>query len=89
MSDDRWQRIEELFHHAADLAPSQRDTFLNSACAGDYDLRRQVESLLANDDSSSKDNLIEAAVSQAEANFRKSRQARATNWWGNAWVPIL
>lgn len=65
MSDDRWQRIEELFHHAADLAPSQRDTFLNSACAGDYDLRRQVESLLANDDSSSKDNLIEAAVSQA------------------------
>jgi eukaryotic-like serine/threonine-protein kinase len=63
MSDDRWERIEEVFHHAADLASSQRADFLETACAGDRDLRRQVESLLANDDS--KDNLIQAAVSQA------------------------
>lgn len=63
MTDDRWQRIEELFHRAVDLAPSERPAFLATVCAGDHELRREVESLLANDDS--KDNLIGAAVSQA------------------------
>jgi eukaryotic-like serine/threonine-protein kinase len=61
--DDRWQRVEEVFHRAADLAPADRADFLASVCAGDLELRREVESLLANDDS--HDNLIEAAVSQA------------------------
>ena len=51
MSDKRWRRIEELFHEAADLAPVQRTEFLSRACAGDDELRRQVESLLANDKS--------------------------------------
>jgi hypothetical protein len=59
--DDRWQRIEEVFHRAADLAPTERADFLATVCAGDLDFRREVESLLANDDS--HDNLIEAAVS--------------------------
>ncbi|MGP0071233.1 MAG: protein kinase domain-containing protein [Bryobacteraceae bacterium] len=63
MTGERWQRVEEVFHRAVDLAPSLRSGFLDTACAGDVDLRREVESLLANDDS--KDNLIEAAVSQA------------------------
>ena len=63
MSDARWQRIEEVFHRAADLAPAQRAEFLSSACIGDDELRREVESLLANDDS--QDNLVEAAVSKA------------------------
>ncbi len=60
--DDRWQRIEEVFHRAAELAPAERADFLATVCAGDLALRREVESLLANDDS--HDNLIEAAVSQ-------------------------
>jgi serine/threonine protein kinase/Tol biopolymer transport system component len=63
VSDARWQRIEEVFHHAADLAPPQRAEFLSAACAGDEELRREVESLLANDDSA--DNMVEAAVSKA------------------------
>jgi len=63
VSDARWQRIEEVFHRAADLAPAQRAEFLSTACTGDDELRREVESLLANDDSG--DNLVEAAVSKA------------------------
>jgi serine/threonine protein kinase len=63
VSDARWQRIEEVFHRAADLAQPQRAEFLSSACTGDDELRREVESLLANDDS--EDNLVEAAVSKA------------------------
>src|SRR5580658_8679255 len=63
MSDQRWGRIEELFHQAADLAPVQRAEFLSRVCSGDDELRRQVESLLAND--KSKDDVLEAAVEKA------------------------
>ncbi len=71
--DDRWQRIEELFHRAADLAPAERADFLATVCAGDAGLRREVESLLAND--GSQDNLIEAAVSQAAGKLPDSPSA--------------
>lgn len=63
MSDPRWQRIEEVFHQAVDLDPAQRADFLATACIGDDELRREVESLLANDDT--QDNLVESAVSNA------------------------
>ena len=63
MSDERWQRIEKLFHEAADLAPFERAEFLSRVCSDDSELRRQVESLLAND--KSKDDVLEAAVAKA------------------------
>ncbi len=63
MSDERWQRIEQVFHEAADLAPFERAEFLSRACTGDSELRRQVESLLAND--KSKDDALGAAVAKA------------------------
>jgi serine/threonine protein kinase len=49
MGDSPWQRVEELFHQAAELAPEARPAFLDQACAGDESLRREVESLLAHD----------------------------------------
>ena len=49
MSEERWRRVEDVFHRAADLASSERGAFLDSACGGDQDLRREVESLLAAD----------------------------------------
>src|ERR1700680_2461882 len=63
MSDEGWRRIEEVFHHAADLAPPQRSQYLSRACAGDDELRRQVESLLARDNS--KEDVVGGAVAQA------------------------
>ncbi len=63
MSDERWRRIEEVFHRAADLAPIDRAEYLSSTCTGDDELRCQVESLLVRDDS--KDAVLEAAVAQA------------------------
>src|ERR1700680_2224947 len=63
MSDEGWRRIEEVFHHAADLAPPQRSQYLSRACAGDDELRRQVESLLARDNS--KEDVLQVAVAQA------------------------
>jgi len=49
MSDSRWQRIEEIFHRAVELAPEARSTFLNEVCARDESLRQEIESLLAHD----------------------------------------
>ncbi len=42
----RWQRLEALFYEALDLEPSLREAFLDRSCAGDADLRREVEKLL-------------------------------------------
>ena len=63
MSENLWQRIEDVFHRAADLPPEERAAFLSTACAGDDELRREVETLLANDDPENK--VLEAAVLDA------------------------
>src|SRR5271154_5085168 len=51
MNDNRWQQVEEIFHRAVNLAPQTRPAFLDDACGADRSLRREVESLLANDSS--------------------------------------
>ena len=47
MEPERWQQIERLYHSTLKVEPSQRATFLREACADDEVLRREVESLLA------------------------------------------
>jgi formylglycine-generating enzyme required for sulfatase activity/dienelactone hydrolase len=47
MSDNRWQRVEDIFQRAVELAPKARSAFLDQACGEDQSLRREVESLLA------------------------------------------
>ena len=49
---DSWKRVESLLNEALDLEAEERPTFLDHACAGDPDLRREVESLLASVDKS-------------------------------------
>ena len=44
---DRWRQIEAIFQSAADLPAANRPSFLDTACCGDEELRREVESLLA------------------------------------------
>ena len=46
MSPDEWKRVQDLFHEALDRAASERDAFLDEACAGDDELRAQVQALL-------------------------------------------
>ena len=46
----QWQQIEPLYHAALERAPEERAAFLAEACAGDAELRREVESLLAVDE---------------------------------------
>src|SRR5580700_11718259 len=47
MNPQRWQQIERLYHSALEQDPARRDGFLAEACQDDADLRREVESLLA------------------------------------------
>jgi len=46
MSDARWQRLKELLHRALYMAPVQRAAFLDEECAGEPELRAELESLL-------------------------------------------
>ncbi|MGE5358690.1 MAG: protein kinase domain-containing protein [Bacteroidales bacterium] len=47
MSSERWRRIERLYLAALECDEPRRAALLDEACAGDPDLRREVESLLA------------------------------------------
>ena len=47
MDAERWEKLERLFHQALECEPRERSRMLGEACSGDEDLRREVESLLA------------------------------------------
>jgi serine/threonine protein kinase/Flp pilus assembly protein TadD len=44
---ERWQQVERVYESALAKDASERASFLEDACAGDDDLRQEVESLLA------------------------------------------
>lgn len=72
MTPERWQRLQQLFDSAVELSPDQRAAFLDQACAGDPDFRREAESLiLAHSDSTRRiENIIhEAAETVADGNL--------------------
>ena len=53
MSDaDRWAVVERIYHEAVERPVADRPAFLESACAGDVALRRELDSLLATDGAS-------------------------------------
>jgi eukaryotic-like serine/threonine-protein kinase len=49
LDSERWQRVAVLYDSAVEREPSERARFLDAQTAGDEDLRREVESLLAHD----------------------------------------
>lgn len=64
MDADRWQKIEQLYHAAREHDEGDRRAFLEQACAGDAELRREIESLLACE-KDAKGFLNEPAMEQA------------------------
>ncbi len=46
MTPERWRRVTELFTAASELDDAAAADYLDSACAGDAELRTEVESLL-------------------------------------------
>lgn len=50
MDAERLKQIEEIYHAALSLSPSDREAFVRESCGTDEILRREVESLLAFED---------------------------------------
>src|ERR1700726_4726612 len=47
MKRERWAQVEQIFHAALQVEESRRGELVRQSCAGDEDLGREVESLLA------------------------------------------
>jgi serine/threonine protein kinase len=47
MTPERREQVEQLYHAARTRAAGERASYLDAACAGDAGLRREVDSLLA------------------------------------------
>ncbi|MGH9844514.1 MAG: serine/threonine-protein kinase [Blastocatellia bacterium] len=50
MKPERWKQIEQIYDAALERDTSRRAAFLDQACEGDEELRREVASLLASDE---------------------------------------
>ena len=46
MNREEYQQVKKIFYAVLDVAPSEHAAFLDETCAGDKDLRREVEKLL-------------------------------------------
>ncbi|MGI8788520.1 MAG: protein kinase domain-containing protein [Pyrinomonadaceae bacterium] len=46
MKPQQWQKVNDIFAAALELAPAQREKFLEKACGADADLRLEVDKLL-------------------------------------------
>ncbi len=64
-AEDRWRKVEELYHSALERAHETRAAFLEEACPN-ADLRREVESLLAQ----SADGLLDHPAAELVAGGR-------------------
>jgi serine/threonine protein kinase len=47
MNPERWRAVNAVLHGALSCEPAHRDAFVEQACAGDEELRRELASLLA------------------------------------------
>jgi serine/threonine-protein kinase len=63
MTPERWMDVERLFHAALERSPLERAAFLDDSCAGDVELRREVQALL--DESSLEDGFLEGQALDA------------------------
>lgn len=72
MESERWQRIEKIYHEALQRPPDQRVALLEISCGYDYDLRHEVESLLANTDLA--ESFLESRSREAANNLPPGKQ---------------
>ena len=71
MTPERWKQIDYLLEAALELEPDQWSAFLEENCAGNAELRREVESLLAAH--MQAEDFIEAPPAQAAAELLEER----------------
>src|SRR6185369_17695767 len=47
MTPERWQQVDNLLQQVIDVRPAERNARLDELCAGDPDLRQEIESLIS------------------------------------------
>ncbi|MDX6611244.1 MAG: eukaryotic-like serine/threonine-protein kinase [Blastocatellia bacterium] len=67
MTPERWRQVEEIFQVAIDMGLADRAPYISRACGADTDLRRDVETLLAQHDSAG--DLLEKPLYVAETDL--------------------
>jgi non-specific serine/threonine protein kinase len=72
MKSERWRQIEQVYHSALAQEPMRREGFLADACQGDADLRREVQSLLAQ--TGSTEALVDQSARAASASASAATQ---------------
>ena len=71
MSRSAFQRLEELFHLAADLPPAERTALLDRECAGEPELRAALEDMLRRDrEAATEDGRLASPVARAVSDYR-------------------
>jgi eukaryotic-like serine/threonine-protein kinase len=76
MTPERWERVRELFHTARSRPESERSALLVEACAGDHQLRREVEALL--DQPVSTGSFVEFLGGKPPAHLRRDHDSDLT-----------
>jgi non-specific serine/threonine protein kinase/serine/threonine-protein kinase len=72
MTPERWQQVKELFNAAMECETGLRAAFLDQSCAGDQELRAEVEALLAEEEKLGS--FIAAPVAQAAPKLGQNDQ---------------
>ena len=79
MNPERWQQVRELLDRAITAPEDERSTFLETACAGDEELRSEVESLLRSHQQAGttflKKPVLDVGVAVLEEGTRVGRRA--------------
>src|SRR5215470_2403915 len=73
MTPERWQQVKQVFQSAIERPPDERAAFLAHACAGDPNLRGEVESLISSHDQAGDS--IEAIAADAATEMIADNQA--------------
>lgn len=75
MTPERWRRVEEVFAGTEGLSATQIRAYLERECAGDTELRKEVQSMLSYESSESAlfDQIVEEGA-EALAEITKSHQ---------------
>jgi serine/threonine-protein kinase len=63
MDADRWERLQALFHAAADLPGAEREAYIRAECADDASLAAEVRALIEEDARSSS--LLDRGIARA------------------------
>src|SRR5882724_11955575 len=79
MSAERWVRVQDVFSAALDCEAQDRSELVDRHCAGDEELRREVQSLL---DSHERGGLLDQLAQKISAPAMLRAHVAAMDWQG-------